>query len=134
MSKYILLVDDEPGLVRVTARVLRRAIVGEGEKYQLIGCEHPTELVNKVRAVAQPEDRFFLITDGYMPIMSGDILIQKLRQLLRERLISVIIASSSEDFGHAAREMHADFIHGKVTDPIYWPKVQAMIEHFLEQP
>jgi PAS domain S-box-containing protein len=90
-SGRIMVVDDEPAVVRMVEKLLTRL------GYDVVGQENSVEALRLFRE--QPDQFDLVITDHSMPDMTGDVLAKELRRI-RPTIPIVICTGYSSDFTH----------------------------------
>jgi PAS domain S-box-containing protein len=92
----ILVVDDEPAIVRMAEKLLTRL------GYDVVGQNNSVEALRLFRE--QPDQFDLVITDHSMPEMTGDVLAMELRRI-RQTIPIVICTGYSSDFTQESAEL-----------------------------
>ena len=85
MGKKILVVDDEPDLLKVTLLRLKKT------GYEVFGCVHGQEALDLAREII-PD---LIILDVYLPVISGDDVAKILKKDDELKHIPIILISAS---------------------------------------
>ncbi|MGA1980580.1 MAG: response regulator [Sedimentisphaerales bacterium] len=84
MAKKILVVDDEPDLLKVTLLRLKKT------GYEVFGCANGQEVVDMARQIT-PD---LIILDVYLPVINGDVVAKLLKKDDELKHIPVILISA----------------------------------------
>jgi DNA-binding NarL/FixJ family response regulator len=109
MSKRLLVVDDEPNLLRAVAAVLR------GEGYEVMTARHGREALMQI-ARSLPD---LIVSDVRMPYMDGYTLVRQLRSAPHTKLIPIVFLTAKDQTGDRIEGFRAgvDVYLGKPFEP-----------------
>ena len=116
----VLVVDDEPGLLKMVEIALRPLTL------DIYTAQNGREAIEKAFTI-KPN---LIITDINMPVMDGFEMIKNLRSQVNTMFIPIIILSSRD----AAEDMLKGFTYGTddyVTKPFDYPELQARVKRLL---
>lgn len=120
-GRKILVVDDEPDLLKVTLLRLKKS------GYEVYGCIDGREVLEIVRRVI-PD---LIILDVYLPILNGDDFAKILKKDIQLKHIPIIlISASTKTLDERARACEAE---GYLSKPFEPEDLINMIEKALEQ-
>lgn len=121
VGKKILVVDDEPDLLKVTLVRLKKT------GYEVYGCTDGREVLDIVRRVI-PD---LIILDVYLPILNGDEFAKILKRDARLKHIPIILISAdTKTVAERARLCGAD---GYLAKPFEPEELVGMVENALER-
>ncbi len=118
MAHRLLIADDEPHVVRVLRRALER--VG----YEIEAVHNGADALERVLCRA-PD---VLITDIQMPRMTGEILCQRIDELIPEREFLILVLTSRTEIEH--REWSSAIANIRFLEkPVSVHKLVSLLEH-----
>lgn len=118
-SKKILICDDDEGILDVLGLML------EDTGHQII----PELNSLNVRSILDSQKPDLVILDLWMPVISGDQLLNMIRKNEAYRNLPVIIISASQDGKQIAEENHASAF---VAKPFDYDHLLSVVEKLLD--
>ena len=116
----LLLVDDAPMMTRFLSLFF-------AEQYRVTSCLNPEEAIDLIRKGYLPD---IIVSDLYMPQMSGLVLTKVLRQLMPDCPLVVVSGLKESKHRLAALEAGADDFLAK---PFHPAELQARLENLLQR-
>lgn len=121
--KTVLVVDDEPDILRLVETVLTRA------GHKVVTASNGERALEKVRKMSSSPD--LLLTDVVMPGLSGPMIAEQLREQFPA--LKILFISAFED-RQVVRRYVKDPGYELISKPFHIEELSAKVQQLLEEP